>query len=266
MKRGLLSIPSRARRAFSLVELMVVIGVIAVLVGIVLVVGGTLAENTNITRTRNFMQVLDGALTEWQNRADRALTWGVDGLPFAQSRYDMQADAPHVYLITQMLDVVGRSGDVKSILSQIDERHLVQYNNAQATAPPWLRNVSASEPDPAANQWVTQWQSGAYNGRLTVLDAWDRPIRVVHPGRLWDAKPPWNDTIASSGPPDEDGTVRTVYENIYGVCRNRRPLFVSAGPDGEFGNLQLNLLPGNRNTALSALADDNIYSYEVEGR
>jgi hypothetical protein len=62
---------------------------------------------------------------------------------------------------------------------------------------------------------------------------------------------------------DDDGTLRTEFENRYGICLNRKIVFVSAGPDGDFGDLQLNNSPS---TPVNSAADDNMYSAPVKTR
>ena len=107
--------------------------------------------------------------------------------------------------------------------------------------------------------------------RVYFRDPWDNEIVMVHPGRLHD---PVND------PPsiirDVDGTIRTTYamsngtfdacEFRHGACINRRVCFVSAGPDGEFGDLHLDVAASGLNAAQQVdieRASDNIYSYAL---
>ncbi len=59
--------------------------------------------------------------------------------------------------------------------------------------------------------------------------------------------------------PDPDGTIRTPNEQRYGVARNRRICFVSAGPDQGFGNLTaMPPYPADPDPVR-----DNIYSYPI---
>jgi len=267
------------RTAFTLLELLVVIAIIVVLVGIILAVGAALGSAGDRTRTETTLQILSGALDEWENKSNRSLTWGADGYLFNgatldRAVYDMQSydpgpEAPnnrqrsHVFLVTEVLNTVARSSDIREVLAQIDDEHLITYNPAQSHE--WLRagyigkdGQGACEPDLNWNGWEAEMQDTnmPWAGGLTVLDAWDRPIRVVHPGREWQptdvfANPPFNSA------PDADGTIRTPYENVYGVCVNARPFFVSSGPDRAFGDLSGNAINVEA-------ASDNIYSYEVQ--
>ena len=253
---------SRLRSGFTLIEILIVIGIIVILAGIVLAVGATLAASQNIKRTEATMQILESALNEWEALMRRDLTWGIDGQPppppgsVYEPRYDMQEDTMHVFLVSDLLDNVGRSPDIRSILAQIDQQRYIQYEDYSSAQPPaWIRegqlaSVQATEPDPQAASWVAD--AANWNDKHTALDAWERPIRVVHPGRKWTA----GDVLPG---PDEDGTVHTPLEDVYGTASNAKPYFVSGGPDGRFGDISA--LEG---TPMHDATLDNIYSYEVE--
>ncbi|MGI9013011.1 MAG: type II secretion system protein [Phycisphaerales bacterium] len=240
------------RRGFTLVELLVVISIIAVLIGVVIAVGSALGAKSDITRTQNSMNVLNTALSEWEAQAGRSLTWGINGVP-GPARYDLQADTPHIFTVTEFLAVVGQPTEIRTMLASLDERRAPQYNSSSPPAPAWLRNPSANEPDPLVAQWIAFWSSGVSDGFPTVLDAWDHPIRFIHAGRLWSTDS-WFDDQNNGIVRDADGTVRTPLEELYGVAQNRRPFFVSAGPSGEFGNLSL-----VETDPVHQFAHDNIY-------
>ena len=84
-------------------------------------------------------------------------------------------------------------------------------------------------------------------------------VAIVFPGRAWRESD--NNGSAADGEfglPDADGTIRTVMEDMVGVCRNGKVLFVSAGPDGLIGSRYC--AGGERKEA----SLDNVYSYEPE--
>src|SRR5678816_510662 len=97
--------------------------------------------------------------------------------------------------------------------------------------------------------------------RLKLLDAWNKEIVIVHPGRLP------NPILDGPNPlRDADGTIRVtpawspdINENRVGICVNRRICFISAGPDGKAGQLED---PPSSTTYQQAA--DNIYSYPLE--
>ncbi len=265
--RGQGSAKRRKRRGFTLLEIMIVVGIIVILVSIVLAVGGALAGNQNVRRTEATMEILDKALSEWELLMRRQLSWGIDGqmpdgTPNPRANYDIQEDTMHIFLISDMLDDVGVSSDLRTILAQIDSAHYVRYEYDGPGGRPspvdpsaWilegnLTPFQATEPDPNVAQWATD--AANWYGKHTALDAWDRPIRIIHPGRLRDP----NDLI--TGPADEDGTVRTPLEDVYGIAVNAKPYFVSSGPDGRFGSLAT-----SATQAQQEAARDNIYTYEV---
>ena len=88
-----------------------------------------------------------------------------------------------------------------------------------------------------------------FDGCLAILDAWGMPIYGLHPG----GRPGPNALVI-----DPDGTEQTINEMYFGVARNRRVCFISAGPDQDFGDLSLP--PG---TPRFEATRDNIYSYEI---
>ena len=91
--------------------------------------------------------------------------------------------------------------------------------------------------------------------RSELVDTWGNRIAFVFPGRAWRYG-------VDTSLPDSDGTVRTPFENLLGVCTNRRICLVSAGPDGLFG------VPGESTpdsvTIQNTAAADNIYLYELD--
>jgi prepilin-type N-terminal cleavage/methylation domain-containing protein len=217
------------KRGFTLVEMLVVIGVIVTLVGLTIAVVPMLNEQSQRRQTDSTLTILSMAIEEWQAQADRSITFGVNDVPVDGASYDvdeaiLQPDDRLGYLI----GLISRHGEVKAILSQIDPRFL-PYDDSQVDKPPYK-----------------------------ALDGWGRVIEVVFPGRVPE---PWE------GPGlDDDRTLRTEDENRLGVAVNRRIGLVSGGPDGKLGNLHLaesfdSLTPDERNQA--RLADDNVYSYPL---
>ena len=118
-----------------------------------------------------------------------------------------------------------------------------------------------NDPDPLSATVTGVFTSGlpnpngpprTFEEQFAVLDGWDRPIRMVHPGRVWRR----NFDLPADR--DEDGTIRTDMERIYGVCLGRQPYFVSAGRSGLFGD------QSSTDEAVRLQAADNIYSYPVQ--
>jgi len=101
------------------------------------------------------------------------------------------------------------------------------------------------------------------DGRNRVVDAWQNPIGIIFAGRDFEGS-----GISTDFARDACGdlTVRDEAEDGLGSCINRRPYFVSSGPDGTWGyRFQANHGSSSGNNAEDDLwlaAQDNIYSYE----
>lgn len=272
MMRTSLFNPSVRRRGFSLLELVVVIGIILLLVALTLAVGTAIARGAEVRETENTMKLLTSAVEEWEDRlAQRKVTRGTNDTP-VRANYDMKAHGttpsrPYTFSIAELLNVIGKPADVQAITGQINPVFVYKIDTSATPTPPvpaWVSTATGANDDPFANLVLTQYNSGAWNGSLVILDAWDLPIRVIHPGHVVDntlAAGIFGDPVT---PIDADGTVRTHEERRYGVCVSRKICFVSAGPDGKFGNLHVGV--ANPNAAQQAdikLAEDNVYSYAV---
>ncbi|MHC4140805.1 MAG: type II secretion system protein [Planctomycetota bacterium] len=233
------------KRAFSLLEMMIAMGVVLLLAGLSLSVSVAVIERSERHRTEATLQLLDTAVKEWELAADRKLLWWQYGdVAGARGRADVHADTDEVMIITEILDVISRPAAVREILAGIDPPLVYTYQ--QDTSPAWIDGGV----DPA------------FVGGLTVLDSWGTPIYATHPGR------PWIDADGQGPYPierDDDGTIRTRNETDYGVAPSRRVVFVSAGPDGRFG-LPVEFLDlgfAERTAAIEAARRDNLYSVPV---
>ncbi|MHC4219912.1 MAG: hypothetical protein ACYSU7_15830 [Planctomycetota bacterium] len=232
-------------RAFTLLEMIIVIGVVLLLAGLSLSVSVAVIEQSERRRTDAVLQLLDTAVREWELTADRTLLWWQygDGAS-AKARADVHADTDEVMIITEVLDVISRPAAVRKILAGIDPELVYTYQHG--ATPPWLDGGLDAR----------------FVGSLTVRDAWGKPMYATHPGRVW------TDTDGEGAYPlerDDDGTIRTANEVDYGVAPNRQVVFVSAGPDGRFGIPEefLDLGIRERTAAIEAARRDNLYSLSV---
>lgn len=241
-------------RGFTLVEVVVVIGIIILMVALTISVGVVVVEGSEVRQTETVLRQLDSALQEWQTHADRRVTWGDNS---TGALYDLQWDTTHVFRITELLNTIARSSSPQDIMAQIDPDFVHTYRVTEY--PEWIDSADASEMD---DTWAVENTSGTFSLGLAVLDAWNQPIRVVHPGRVANPNPPFNDNLSLADP---DGTIRIDValfgadgvEDIYGIAKNRQILFVSAGPDGEFGKIG-----GLVTSSDLEQTKDNIYSYQ----
>ena len=238
------------RRAFTLIELIIVIGVIVLLVTITLTVGSIVIENSERRNAEAAMTVMAEAVDAWEATRERPLTFGIDEDgdytgPGSGPYYSVNADGFELdgdfgddledlaaQLTTRALQVLADSPESKELLARMDPKR--------------LRALDMNEPD---------YEDDVFKQRLT--DPWDGPILVVFPGREW------SDLLFAaadgSTTADLDGTIRTDVEERIGVARERRIAFVSAGPDGFFGDRQAATDSVEYQRTL-----DNIYSYELD--
>ncbi len=177
------------RRAFTLIELMIVIGIIAVLIAMSLVVGSKVIEVGKGRATQNVIRVLDESRGAWTLNADVPLPMVVkvldnsrtpkevrflliDGRPITQDSSFSDEAYP---ALTYYTALVMRDQSIRSIFEQMDSAFL-----ESSAVPGWKDSSGKFEP----------WADSA----VTIKDAWGRPLRIVHPafhgghGEFWDPK------------------------------------------------------------------------------
>jgi prepilin-type N-terminal cleavage/methylation domain-containing protein len=276
---------TQRRSAFSMIELMVAISIIAILAAITLSVGSAVMESADKRKTQDMLSLLDAALIEYEQHTGRPMTFGqgdgpggqtYDDKPFDDlSRYDIPVRG--VYTQTQpdgtgfleefdvgpddfdswettisnragrrmMIDVLARLKSVESSRSIL----------AKITSKHW-QDLDAANPNPDTRY---------------IIDAWGRPVVVVFGGRDWYtgfADTDLNDKEANGDLLDKDRTIRTFEERTFGPARGKRTYFLSAGPDQRYGWVGFQI--GTDQPFLPAQDDvryrrteDNMYSYEV---
>jgi len=257
---------ARPRRAFTLMELIIVIGIILLLTALTVTVGVGVVAKSEVRATESTLKLLDLAVQEWETESGRKITWGREDEP-PNATFDINPTTPQYVsdydertMLNIVLDKVQRNPTASDILRQIDGAY--------------LKRVDATIDSEDVQV-------------LEVLDAWEQPVYVIHPGRVVDTRTfnpsntslPNVDLFASQVvDTDEDGTIRVgadpaigmhpliadageafAWENILGVCKNRRICFVSRGPDGDFGDLSADPDTNEYKATL-----DNVYSYPVE--
>ncbi len=251
------------RHGFTLIEVMIVIGIILLLVAITVGVAVGLTAQSEVRQTESTMAILATAVEEWRLQRGRAVTYGVNEEPCGPERYELEQ-------ILEAGDSAGGSGGLADALRTTDRYFAILSRNES------FRDFIARI-DP---QFIEQIDEGTapagqdplggdtshledYGPSFRIYDAWGQPLLVILPGRSFATRCSEN---AGYGDPDEDGTIRTPKETVFGVARSRRPFFVSAGPDERFGDLFLGL----SESALSSLDQedqlvfdrtrDNLYS------
>lgn len=274
---------ARAARAFTLLEVMIVITVIITLMSLVLGVGSALLRNAEKSQVESAMQIIESGLNEFEAQMGRQMTFNgaynaaesVEVFPTGavDAVFDVRnpGTAPAPANNTGDRIWVNRARGLGVFAVNL----LRQYDSIRGILGPLPQSLLRAEPNastyPQANIGGTG--SGLYlpsarasgggsaSTRSEFVDTWGNRIAFVFPGRAF--RP-----LVDSGVADADGSVRTPYERVFGVCSNRRICMVSAGPDGVFGvsgeSPEMTGTSAAAAAARAAAAGDNIYLYPLD--
>lgn len=262
--------PDRSRGGFTLVELLVVIGIIIVLVGLTIGVGSSVANSGRQRATEGALQALDQILDTYIQSA------GANPPAFVR--------VPEASLPASSLVSGGRDGYFPLFDGYSDDDqapvNTVGLFLLEAKSVPATQGIVAGLDPKFVRLYQAREAADALQPELlTVFDAWGNPFRMVHPrfdGVILNSARATGD----AGDPIDLGAANTSYlqgsETVYagngqiglerlrrnalkeadfqadrelvgdsdgGVCPSPRPYFYSAGPDGDPSTL-----------------DDNVYS------
>ena len=267
-------------RAFTLVELLVVIAIIAIIATIALVVGSRVAAGGKVRATESILATLETVFESYQSQSQSAapslftlrqpsaagsVTFPIfDGrnrdrnfaTPAAQFDVDNDPAQPS---LTLFLLAAAEKIELDPLLKSIDSA-FIERRTVNAFG--WVNNAGIAQPQPVTG--------------LVIKDGFGQPIRYVHPAFHGGAgeyfvNPSGSPTGWTTGTPNREArdvrdttpgsnavpmklsrsarpfgpatSVRTVADADEGLCVAGRPYFYSAGPDKN---------PGTR--------DDNLYS------
>jgi len=237
---------TKQQLGFTLIEMMVVIGIIALLAALTLGISNSVIRNSEIRQTKDALKLFEMAMQEWELERGREVTY--EGhVPLWNGNYDISGNAQIEEPGT------GNQGVSNVNMEAAMERRckdlitlLLQSENAKTI----LSKISPDLFVKDINEYI-------------LIDAWGTAVGVVFPGRRYLEVYPDDDAPASK---DESGdlSLRDEAEDGLGSCKNLKPYFVSSGPDGEFGYrfqyIQSNGQEPNEPLFKSSL--DNVYSYD----
>ncbi|MFG0305422.1 MAG: type II secretion system protein [Phycisphaerales bacterium JB040] len=271
----------RTRHAFTIIELVVVVGIVALLVAITAVVGAGIVAGARGGKTSNAIKALEVSLTEYvsdrgnippatvlEPNPDRERTDDQKEIPVADAVFDVNYTEPGssqptprlinsvgLYLI-QLQESPGADAQIKSLSDE--------FLQLRPSYTPVSDTDLTGKADLGANADLA--------GIPTVLDGWGNPIRYVHPrfdgqiGRRFDdrqrgdAGTPIEVTVFLSGfeGRENDLGIREIRRNRImkseypeiglsqrdsdgAMCTNDRPYFYSAGADGDPSTIEDNV-------------------------
>lgn len=274
---------ARAARAFTLLEVMIVITVIITLMSLVLGVGSALLRNAEKSQVESAMQIIESGLNEFEAQMGRQMTFngaynaGGTTEVFPTGAVDAVFDVRNPGTAPAPANNTGDRIWVNRArgLGVFAVNLLRQYDSIRGILGPVPQSLLRAEPNastfPAANiggsgpglylPSARASGGGSASTRSEFVDTWGNRIAFVFPGRAF--RP-----LVDSGVADSDGSVRTPYERVFGVCSNRRICMVSAGPDGLFGvsgeSPEMTGTTAAAAAARAAAAGDNIYLYPLD--
>ena len=246
----------RRRGGFSLIELVVVVGVIITLISLVLAVSTLLIQQNEKRQLESAYATMNVAVQEYELAVGRPLTY--------EDRYEQGAGSYDIPWIVEL-----GVGGLGPFYGASGAGNACNCSAAQDTAG-WqktiVRLLQLLERTDAAESAIAKLDPSLFrplelpttsNASLSTLeDPWGAAVAVVMPGRRFR-----DGVDDSTFDRDADGTIRTQMENKLGICRNGQVLFVSAGPDGDIGCLSCS---GQADSPRFEATLDNIYSYSPE--
>ena len=243
-------------RAFSLIEMMIVIGIIAILAGLTLGISNAVLRGSEIRKTEDAITLLDTALQEWETEMGRSITF--HGIAAIVGRYDIPYLDVDPVADTLSAPNMGAGDVTQEAMSEAmlnRSKWICTLLNESEASKNILKQI---HPDLLMTETVDEIKI------FWLVDAWENPIGCVFAGRTFNGSGLTMFAEDQSG----DLTVRDQAEDGLGSCINRRPYFVSSGPDGKWGYRYQAYLDGSNNVNnaddLDKWSDciDNIYSYE----
>ena len=261
----------RPRNAgFTLLEMLVVIGIIVLLASLVLAVSGSVIRASEERSTRNTLEILNSATEEYERTLDRRVSYqsamnGGSPADIAASqtvRYDVvtapatppvgSGVATWAALAAPYPSVTGPGLPAYSVRPFQRTVHLIWA----LTQSPSSASIMQKIPESSFRGVRPSGTSAGFTGVRHAVDAWDTPIIAIFPGREANS----NGLVDPANNIDADGTIKcdsetaTATNGGLGIsCKNRKILWVSAGNDSRFTT---------QTGTVYSPSTDNLYSYE----
>ena len=267
------------KKGFTLLELLIVIGIIVIIASLVLAVSSSVVRASEERATKNTLEVLNMAAEEYERTVDRRISYRSAAVAsgIAQDPTVLAGSTPPVPLRYDVATVpVPPAGTGVTLWTALATPYSSAAGGLPAYSPlPFQRTAALigfmSEsptcavlmqklPDAIFRGIKPNANSASFTAVRHCVDAWDTPIIAVFPGR--DARRVADATGAADNPNfiDKDGTVKCDSEwglptagGMQVSCKDRRILFMSAGNDSRFTAVT---------GGVYSLSNDNLYSYE----
>ena len=261
------------RSGFTLLELLIVIGIIVIVASLVLAVSSSVARASEERSTKNTLEVLNMALEEYERTVDRRISYrsgvvtggiiadatSAGGVAF---KFDVDSGAATPPVGSGVAAWNALQNPYNTVTgglpaySNLPFRRTAILIQAMTDAPSCAA-IMQKLPEAIFRGIKANTAQGNFTAARHCIDAWDTPIIAVFPGR--DATQA-ELTANNANIVDKDGTVRCDSEwavpaqgGMQVSCKDRRVLFISAGNDSRFTQqVGATYQPSN----------DNLYSYD----
>lgn len=265
---------SVVRRGFTLLEVLIVIGIIVIIASLVLAVSSSVVRASEERSTKNTLEVLNMAAEEYERTVDRRISYRSGAVTGG-----ITADATSAGGVAYKFDVDSGAGTPPAGTGVTTWTGLVNpYNTVSGGLPaysnlPFRRTallIQAMTDSPNCASIMQKLPEAIFRGIKVnaaqntftavrqCVDAWDTPIIAIFPGREASST-----ELTANNPAivDKDGTIKCDSEwgnpvsqgGMLVSCKDRRILFVSAGNDSRFTV---------QSGSTYQPSNDNLYSYE----
>ena len=254
-----------ARRGFSLVELMVVIGIMVILISILGVVLANMGQQAKEAATNALIKKLHSQLEQRIEAFDRQIGL-IENSPRVDPDYrNAQNDVRSIYpkISNNRLRILVRKEMMRANFPQT--RGTVRLSDSSEALYHMLTNMKVGESPPvdAGEYLASEVADTDGDGKLEFIDAWGNPLRFYRwPTRLFKSDgithdettdhpnvalliQGFSDDLVNTDPDDPLGliipdnspvAVKEEFEDAYHTANTYfLPLIVSAGPDGLLG-------------------------------